>query len=71
MLEAIGEALPDPIRLMVPRAASNDLLRLLLGRGLLPLPVVPRSLLQPPTSEAVMWYGDPQALTGDLFLDGS
>eukprot|EP00959_Pyramimonas_sp_CCMP1952_P037046 775218-Pyramimonas_sp.AAC.1 len=71
MLQAMEEALPVPISLLRPHVDQNPLGLLLLERGLLPLPQVPQYLLQTPTDAELKWDGDPQALTGDLYLDGS
>ncbi|CAK0848370.1 unnamed protein product [Prorocentrum cordatum] len=71
MLEAIGEPLPDAIRLMLPHADQNDLVRLMLERVLVPLPKAPQAVLQMPLEPCVKWYGDAHQLTGDLYLDGS
>eukprot|EP00959_Pyramimonas_sp_CCMP1952_P211013 4416324-Pyramimonas_sp.AAC.1 len=65
------EALPVPISHLRPHVDQNPPGLLLLERGLLPLPQVPQYLLQMPTDAELKRGGDPQALTGDLYLGGS
>eukprot|EP00959_Pyramimonas_sp_CCMP1952_P404728 8482066-Pyramimonas_sp.AAC.1 len=68
MPQAMEEALPVPSSLLRPHVDRNPPGLLLLERGLLPLPQMPQYLLQAPTDAELKWGGDPQALTGDLYL---
>eukprot|EP00959_Pyramimonas_sp_CCMP1952_P068184 1423066-Pyramimonas_sp.AAC.1 len=70
MLQAMEEAPPVPISLLRPHVDQSPLGLLLLERGLLPLPQVPQYFLQMPTGAELKRDGDPQALTGDLYLGG-